>query len=129
VARLVRHHLLVPDRLQTDAALRRMLRRVGADLIDDLLVLRAADYASRSSGVPREWLETEARIRAEVGRGAEPCLAVSGADLIRELGVERGPEVGRWLHRLTQLVVEKPEENERARLLAWLRRARDEEEA
>jgi tRNA nucleotidyltransferase (CCA-adding enzyme) len=129
VARLVRHHLLFPDRLQTDAALRRMLRRVGADLIDDLLVLRAADYASRSAGIPREWLETEARIRAEVGRGTEPCLAVNGADLIRELGVERGPEVGRWLHRLTQLVVEKPEENERARLLAWLRRARDEEEA
>ena len=58
-----------------------------ADLIDDLLALRAADYASRSAGVPREWLETEARIRAEIGRGPEPCLAVSGSDVIRELGV------------------------------------------
>lgn len=128
VGRLVRHHLLFPERLQTDAALRRMLRRVGADLIDDLLALRTADYASRGAGAPPEWTATVARIRAEAAHGGEPCLEVSGADVIRELGLEPGIAVGRWLRRMTERVVVHPEENERTRLLAWLRRARDEEE-
>ena len=35
----------------TDAAVRRFLRRVGADLLDDLFALRAADNAA--SGVAR----------------------------------------------------------------------------
>lgn len=129
VAALVRHHLLFPDRLQTDASVRRMLRRVGSERIEDLLALRRADYASRAPDLPGAWVETEERIRREARSAEEPCLAVSGADVIRELGVEPGREVGRWLRRLTQRVVERPEENERARLLAWLRAARDEEDA
>ncbi len=120
VARLVRHHLLFPDRLQTDAALRRMLRRVGADLIDDLIVLRRADYASRTAEgrAPDEWLQIEERIRASAD---SPCLAISGADVIRELGIEPGERVGQWLRRATRRILESPEENDRARLIAWLR--------
>ncbi len=126
VAGLVRHHLLFPDRLETGAALRRMLRRVGPVLIDDLLELRRADYASRTprGEVPEEWARTEARIRAATSRGPAPRLAVTGRDVMRELGVESGETVGRWLRRLTQRIVERPEENERARLLEWLRSLR-----
>jgi tRNA nucleotidyltransferase/poly(A) polymerase len=126
VSRLVRHHLLFPDQLQTDAALRRMLRRVGADLIDDLLELRTADYASRSRELPKDWLDTEARIRATA---QVPALAVGGADVIRETGLQAGPEVGRWLRRLTERVIADPTENERERLLGWLRKAREERRA
>ena len=126
VSRLVRHHLLFPARLETDAALRRMLRRVGGDLIDDLLELRRADYASRGPGgdVPEAWARTEARIRDHGAREAGPRLALTGRDVMRELGLESGEDVGRWLRRLTQRIVERPEENERERLLEWLRSLR-----
>jgi hypothetical protein len=39
------------------------------------------------------------------------------------LGIEEGPEVGRWLGRARRRVVERPEENDRERLVAWLRGA------
>lgn len=130
--RLVRHHLLFPERLETPAALRRMLRRVGTDILDDLLELRRADLASRqpTGEPPVAWLAAEERIRTAAAgarsRGGDR-LAIGGADVLRALGLEEGPDVGRWLARLRRHVVEHPEDNRRERLLAWLDSARDRE--
>jgi hypothetical protein len=44
------------------------------------------------------------------------------------LGIEEGPEVGRWLRRAAQRVLDRPEENERERLLAWVCRSAGAEE-
>ena len=51
IARLVRQHMFAYTSDWTDAAVRRFVRRVGADLLDDLFALRAADNAA--SGVAR----------------------------------------------------------------------------
>ena len=45
-----------------------------------------------------------------------------------EFGIAEGPEVGRWLQRARRRVLERPEENERERLLRWLREIRGAEE-
>ena len=121
LGRLVRHHLLFEDRLATDAALRRMVRRVGRDILPDLLELRRADLASRGS-VPESWRACEARIRAELERQthAAPALAIAGEDVMRALGVASGPEVGRWLGRAERYVEKHPERNERQTLISWL---------
>jgi tRNA nucleotidyltransferase/poly(A) polymerase len=128
VARLIRHHLLFPERLRSERAIRRMLRRVGDDILDALIDLRRADLASRtdSGSPPQEWLETVQRIRTL--REKEPnvggaALAISGRDVIRVLGIPEGPDVGRWLRRARQRVIEKPERNEREELLLWLERS------
>ncbi len=131
VERLVRHHLLLPERLQTDAALRRMIRRAGNDILPALLELRRSDLASRhpKGRVPPEWQAIEARIR-RLGSASDPTppqIAIGGKDIMREFGIEEGPEVGRWLRRLRRRATEQPGENERERLLVWLRRAREEE--
>jgi tRNA nucleotidyltransferase/poly(A) polymerase len=120
---LVRHHLLFPERLESSRAVRRMLRRVGGDILPDLLELRRADLASRGP-VPAAWDACEARIRelAQSER-AEENLAISGEDVMRELGIEHGPAVGRWLARARRRVVEQPLENQRELLLDWLRAA------
>jgi tRNA nucleotidyltransferase/poly(A) polymerase len=128
IARLVAHHLLFPDRLATDAAIRRMLARVGRDILDPLLELRRADYASRHQGLaPPEWSAAEARIRAAALRDTEPALAIGGGDVMRELGLGPGPGVGRWLRRARARIALRPAENTRARLLAWLRAERGED--
>lgn len=131
VARLVRHHLLFPDQLETDAAMRRMIRRVGRDILPDLLELRRADYASRDdSEALAAWEAAESRIRelAEGGpKTGVPRLAIGGRDVMRELGLEEGTHVGEWLERATLHVIDHPEENERGRLLSWLRRTAGEE--
>ena len=129
VVRLVRHHLLYPERLASARSIRRMLRRVGRDILDDLLSLRRADYASRTpdQSAPAVWLDAERRVRelaesegaVERNRG----LAIRGKDVMEALGIEGGPDVGRWLRRAERRAVEHPEQNERELLLEWLRGA------
>jgi putative nucleotidyltransferase with HDIG domain len=127
--RLVRHHLLLPERLKTDAAIRRMLRRTGRDILPDLLELRRADLASRDphGRTPGDWEAIERRIREleRTASAASPvALAIGGREIMQELGIPEGPEVGRWLRRVARRVLDRPAENERERLLAWLREAR-----
>jgi hypothetical protein len=128
---LVKHHLLFPDRLETGASIRRMLRRVGTDGIGDLLDLRRADYASRSADglAPADWTAAEARIRAELEAHADPELALGGDDVMRALDLLPGHEVGRWLKALRRHIVEHPADNTRTALLDWLATATDEEDA
>ena len=128
IARLVRHHLLAPESLQTDRAIGRMLGRVGDDILDALIELRRADLASRtpSGRSPAEWEAAVERIRAlraRTARAEGTPLAICGRDVIRALGIPEGPEVGRWLRRARRQVLEKPERNSREWLLRWLERS------
>ncbi|MFQ5513317.1 MAG: HD domain-containing protein [Myxococcota bacterium] len=130
IAALVRHHLLFPERLESEKALRRMLHRVGRDILPELLELRRADLAARDPDgrPPPEWSEVERRIRAlDADEPAEPKLAIGGKEIMHELGIGEGPEVGRWLRRLRRRVLEHPHENQRERLRAWLREGRRED--
>ncbi len=132
VHRLVRHHLLYPERLETDRAIRRMLHRVGPDLVDDLFELRRADYASRTvdRNVPESWRAAEARVRAvQSAAGVNGLrLAVTGQNLINRLGLEAGPIIGRYLQRATRHVLEDPSQNETEKLLIWLQQLQRDEE-
>ena len=128
IERLVRQHMFAYTPEWTDAAVRRFIRRVGADLLDDLFALRAADNAA--SGVLRPASagldELQARI-AEVrasGPLGQEGLAVDGNDLTAGLGIEPGPVVGELLGRLLEAVLDDPSLNSRERLLqlasTWL---------
>lgn len=90
VAGLVRNHMYNTDPAQTDAAIRRFIRRVGERSVDDLFALRAADIAA--TGLPERRLDDNAaferRVRAELQ--AERALgvtdlAIDGAAVIAEM--------------------------------------------
>lgn len=123
VADLVRHHMFhyTPD--WTDAAVRRFVRRVGIDLLDDLFTLRAADdVASGVVDPPGGWRELRRRVASVRGDPLEPRqLAIDGDDLVAELGIEPGPLVGRLLSGLLEAVLEDPTVNSRERLLELAR--------
>lgn len=108
-----------------DRAIRRMLERAGRDMLDELLELQRAELAlfDPAGEPPAEWGRLETRVRGIARGGASAPLAVGGREVMQVLGIRGGPEVGRWLRRLHWRVVERPEENERERLLAWLERA------
>ncbi len=77
--------------------------------------------------MPSEWGETERRIRElehTTPSASRVRLALGGREIMQEIGIPEGPEVGRWLRRARRRVLEHPEENERGRLFAWLRQAR-----
>lgn len=126
VARLIAEHMFQFRPAWTDAAVRRFLRRVGPDLVDELLLLRQADDAG--SGLPADWSDlAELRSRIQAQRDAQAPLAladlaVDGTDLVRVSGRPPGPWVGEYLDRLLTSVVNDPRRNRRAVLLGDVRR-------
>jgi hypothetical protein len=126
VVHLVGQHMFTYAAAWSDAAVRRFIRRVGVDAVDDLFSLREADNVG--SGLPPEAGRLgELRQRVTAQLAARPALdladlAIDGDDLRSALGLEQGPEIGRVLHRLLDHVLSDPTVNERDRLLAMARR-------
>jgi poly(A) polymerase/tRNA nucleotidyltransferase (CCA-adding enzyme) len=109
----------------TDAAVRRLIQKVGRETLPRLLTLREAD--NLGSGEPADAGgvdELRERIAAELERGVPLSirdLAVDGHDLREAIGVPPGPLLGALLDRLLEAVIADPERNERETLLADVR--------
>lgn len=117
IVALVRHHLVCWDPSWTDAAVRRWMKRVGPDLLEDLYVLNRADVLAKGREAEPD-LERLAGLRAHVERvvsqGAAfsvKDLAISGHDLAK-LGLPKGPLFGEILRILLEEVVDDPTCNE-----------------
>jgi tRNA nucleotidyltransferase (CCA-adding enzyme) len=126
---LVFYHIVAYDGTWSDAAVRRWMRRVSPELVTDILELNRADVLAKGLDASAE-LERLAELERRVAGVLAECtalsvreLAVNGHDLMRELGLAPGPELGRILRELLELVTEEPALNERARLLERARRA------
>ena len=121
VVHLVRHHMFQVDPDATDAAIRRFIKRIGAERIDALFALRRAD-ATGSGGDPDhpDTMAFRARVEQEL-HAAHPldraALAVNGHDLIAELGLTPGPRLGRVIDELLDRVIADPALNERGSLM------------
>jgi len=129
IVHLVREHMFGSDPDWSDAALRRWLRRVGPDAVADLFDLRIADTLGNGlrQGFPVALERLRARLQAILDADAAlhvRDLAVDGRDVMRELELPPGPEVGRTLADLLDEVTEHPESNTRDHLLARLRERR-----
>jgi tRNA nucleotidyltransferase (CCA-adding enzyme) len=130
VVRIVRGHMLDPGKADPLRA-RRLLSRYGVGLTFDLLDHKQADLrGKRGAGHPQpeEDLDRLARFRRVVEKEKSSPhklrdLAVDGDDLIA-LGFEPGPQLGRALRSLLDLVVNDPSRNERDALLAEARKLR-----
>jgi poly(A) polymerase/tRNA nucleotidyltransferase (CCA-adding enzyme) len=121
IVHLVRQHMFRYEPSWGDPAVRRFLAKIGPDAVDQLFALREADNVG--SGVARDaddLAEFRARIAAELAAGAildRSALAIDGADLMAELGIGPGPDLGRVLATLFDRVVENPGMNDRAQLI------------
>jgi tRNA nucleotidyltransferase (CCA-adding enzyme) len=120
---LVAHHMFGYTSDWTDAAVRRFVRRVGAESLADLFALRRADNEASGSVEPRaELAELERRV-VELGRPPLETgdLAIDGHRLQRELGLEAGPVIGELLDALLERVLDEPAMNEGGTLLRMAR--------
>ncbi len=97
-------------------AARRWLAAVGP-AADDLIEAHRLRL-----GVEAPWRDDVAGIRARGEATTRAGLAVTGTDL-KQAGVGSGPEIGRVLSELLAVVLEDPAMNERAALLARVRRS------
>ena len=116
---LVRWHQFTVDERQTDSAIRRFIKNVGKENLQDILDLRVGD---RLGGGAREtsWrLEKFKKRLAEVQKQPFSVrdLKINGHDVIKTLNIHPGPLVGRILNQLFKEVVEDKKKNERKYLL------------
>ncbi len=119
---LVRWHQFTVDENQTDNTLRRFIRRVGKENLNDIIDLRIGD---RLGGGAQE---TSWRLRLFMKRLEEVQkqpftvvdLKVDGHDVMKILNIKPGPKVGEILDKLFDEVVEGKVKNERETLLERL---------
>jgi tRNA nucleotidyltransferase (CCA-adding enzyme) len=125
VTTLIANHMFSYEPRWSGAAVRRFIRRVGRQYVDDLIKLRRADNIG--SGLPADSGrvdELAARVAAELDAGSPLTLrelAVDGNDLVKGLGLKPGPIVGELLERLLGSVIADPSRNTRELLLAEAR--------
>ena len=125
VVHLVRQHMFSYEPAWSDTAVRRFIGKIGVEAIDDLFALREAD--NLGSGIAPDAGGVDA-LRERVARELEgelvldrSKLEIDGRDLIEELGLRQGPQLGRILDELLEKVIVDPALNDRATLLLLAR--------
>jgi tRNA nucleotidyltransferase (CCA-adding enzyme) len=125
VTHLVRNHMFGYETTWSDAAVRRFIGKVGPDSINELFALREADNVGSGQPLSAGGLdELRARVAAELAEGPvldRSALAIDGADLMAELGLEPGPGLGRVLEALLERVIEDKSLNTAPTLLLLAR--------
>lgn len=121
VALLVREHMFMydPD-VVTMAGVRRLVRRVGAENMDDLLRVREGDRIG--SGVPKartyRMRHLEAMIeKAKTDPISPKMMKVNGNDLMKDLDMKPGPRLGKIIAVLLEDILDDPAMNEKKILL------------
>jgi tRNA nucleotidyltransferase (CCA-adding enzyme) len=123
IVALVRHHLFHYDRW-SDAAVRRWIRRVGKERIEDLYLLNEADVRGKGETTEVDLAPLYAlkahveKVLAEGAALSTRDLAINGRDLMKELGLSPGRIIGEVLEGLLEEVISEPALNEREALLA-----------
>jgi tRNA nucleotidyltransferase/poly(A) polymerase len=132
VALLIRWHMFFYQPNISDAAVRRLISKVGPENIPDLLELRRADIIATgkiTTATHEYWRDLSERILAivktEVVNGSQNKLALNGHDLIEELGVNPGPIIGEIITRLWEEVFNDPALNRKDLLLDLARKYLD----
>ncbi len=126
VLHLIYYHMFGYTPSWTDAAVRRLIRKVGRENIADLFDLRIADWFGNGTnyGFPGYLRALERRINEAIAREeafTEKDLAADGGDVMAALEIGPGPKVGEALSYLLERVLEDQSLNERERLLGLLR--------
>lgn len=110
---LVRLHMFYYQPQNTDASIRRFMRKVGLENINDILDLREADRLG--SGARKSSWRLEEMKQRMIEQLHQPFdvtdLAIDGTDIMELLQVKPGRIIGELLHQLFEEVLDEPEKN------------------
>ncbi len=116
VEKLVKFHMFYYTEEWTDSAVRRFIRKVGLDMLDDLYLLREADRIgnglkkgkSRHLEMLKKHIE---KILEEENAFSVKDLKINGNDIMKIKNIPPSPKVGEILNYLLEIVLENPEKN------------------
>lgn len=127
LVKLVQFHQFTVSEIQTDKAVRRFIKNVGKEYLDDIIDLRYGDRIG-SGATPTSWRFDLFRDRIKQVQ-KQPFLIkdlkVNGHDVMEILKIKPGKKVGEVLKKLFDIVVDKKIANKRQELLREIRRFRD----
>lgn len=117
---LIRWHMFTVDENITDSAIRRFIRRVGLENVRDIIDLRIGDRLGSGTAKAESWRLKKFKERIE--KELNPPfslndLAIDGNDIMKELNLKPGPEIGKILQQLFEEVDEDLEKNNQEYLL------------
>lgn len=116
IYKLIRWHMFSTNENQTDSAIRRFIKNVGLENIEDIMALRIGDRLGGDTRTPVSWRMEEFRKRIDQVL-EKPFsitdLKVSGNDVMEILKISPSPKVGQILNKLFEEVLENSEKNTR----------------
>jgi tRNA nucleotidyltransferase (CCA-adding enzyme) len=126
VNNLILNHMFHYTDEWTDGAVRRFIRKVGLDRIENLFMLRMADRKGNGArkGLPAPIERLKKRIEHVIEQEnafTVRDLDINGTVIMEEFGLKPGPIIGTILNELLEKVLDDPELNIRITLLALAR--------
>ena len=116
ISKLVRYHMFyyLPDEV-TESSVRRLVAKIGADNVEDLLKLREADRIG--SGTPKAIPYKLRHLKFMIDKVARDpispkLLKINGNDIMKLLSIEPGPKVGMIMNALMEEVLDDPTRND-----------------
>jgi tRNA nucleotidyltransferase (CCA-adding enzyme) len=130
VSILVAHHMFEYKKELSDRAIRRFIKKVGAEHVDDLIRLRKADDLAHGWGSDYGDRIEDFRIRVHDQMRRAPALRISdlalnGHDVMAITGLRPGPRVGYILNKLLEDVLENPAHNQRDTLIDMVKQRKE----
>lgn len=118
VEKLVKFHMFYYTEDWTDSAVRRFLRKVGLDLLDDLFLLREADRVGNGTKYEKSkhLLLLKERIQKVIEQEnafTVKHLKINGKDIMRIKRIKPSPVVGKILNHLLEQVIDDPGLNDK----------------
>ncbi|MFA6814048.1 MAG: HD domain-containing protein [Candidatus Pacebacteria bacterium] len=116
---LVRYHMFYYQPKHSDASVRRFIKKVGLENIDNILDLREGDRLG-SGAKKTSWRleEFKERIIEQLNQPMDLSdLEINGQTLIKELKLKPSPIIGQILNELLEKVLQNPEINKKGTLI------------
>ncbi len=109
IVTLIRWHMFSVDEHVTDAAVRRFIRRVGLENVTDMIDVRIGDRLGSGTKTAESWRLKQFKEKIETQLNppfSTNDLAIDGNDIMKELNLKPGPQVGEILQKLFEEVDE-----------------------
>lgn len=121
IVTLIRWHMFTVDENITDSAVRRFIRHVGVETVQNMMDLRIGDRLGGGTQTAESWRLKLFKKRVEEQLAPAPFsvndLAIDGNDIMKELQIKPGPKIGEILQQLFTEVDEDLTKNTKEYLL------------
>jgi tRNA nucleotidyltransferase/poly(A) polymerase len=121
IVMLIRWHMFSVNENQTDATIRRFIRKIGVENVKDMMDLRVADRLGGGTQTAESWRLKLFKEKIEEQLQPAPFsindMAIDGSDIMELLQIKPGPKVGEILQKLFEEVDEDLSKNNKEFLL------------